>query len=87
MNELQENDNGSLSAKTPSQSKMSKILLFFFIKKSSCYCFYWNGHMLEYIEKEIPGVTGIFAQGASETSTHNADSSNVSEKILPKEDL
>lgn len=25
----------------------------------------WNGHMLEYIEKEIPGVTGIFAQGAA----------------------
>jgi neutral ceramidase len=25
----------------------------------------WNGHMLEYIEKQIPGVTGIFAQGAS----------------------
>jgi len=25
----------------------------------------WNGHMLQYIEKEIPGVTGIFAQGAS----------------------
>jgi neutral ceramidase len=25
----------------------------------------WNGHMLEYIEKEIPGVTCIFAQGAA----------------------
>ena len=25
----------------------------------------WNGHMLQYIEKEIPGVTGIFVQGAS----------------------
>jgi hypothetical protein len=25
----------------------------------------WNGHMLEYIEKEIPGITGIFVQGAS----------------------
>ena len=25
----------------------------------------WNGHMLEYIEKNIPGVTGIFAQGAA----------------------
>jgi hypothetical protein len=25
----------------------------------------WNGHMLEYIEREIPGVTGIFAQGAA----------------------
>jgi hypothetical protein len=25
----------------------------------------WNGHMLEYIEKQIPGVTGIFAQGAA----------------------
>ena len=25
----------------------------------------WNGHMLEYIEKVIPGVTGIFAQGAA----------------------
>lgn len=25
----------------------------------------WNGHMLEYIEKEIPGVTGIFVQGAA----------------------
>jgi neutral ceramidase len=25
----------------------------------------WNGHMLQYIEKEIPGVTGIFIPGAS----------------------
>jgi neutral ceramidase len=25
----------------------------------------WNGHMLEYIELNIPGVTGIFAQGAA----------------------
>jgi neutral ceramidase len=25
----------------------------------------WNGHMLEYVEKHIPGVTSIFAQGAS----------------------
>jgi hypothetical protein len=25
----------------------------------------WNGHMLEYIEKNMPGVTGIFAQGAA----------------------
>ncbi len=25
----------------------------------------WNGHMLEYIEKNIPGITGIFAQGAA----------------------
>ena len=25
----------------------------------------WNGHMLEYVEKMIPGVTGIFAQGAA----------------------
>jgi hypothetical protein len=25
----------------------------------------WNGHMLEYIEKELPGVTGIFVQGAA----------------------
>jgi hypothetical protein len=25
----------------------------------------WNGHMLEYIEKNIPGVTGIYAIGAS----------------------
>jgi len=25
----------------------------------------WNGHMLEYIEKQIPGLTGIFAQGAA----------------------
>ena len=25
----------------------------------------WNGHMLEYIEKNIPGVIGIFAQGAA----------------------
>ena len=25
----------------------------------------WNGHMLEYIEKKIPGVTGIFIPGAS----------------------
>jgi hypothetical protein len=25
----------------------------------------WNGHMLEYIEKTIPGVTGIFVPGAS----------------------
>ncbi len=25
----------------------------------------WNGHMLEYIEKTIPGVTGIFANGAA----------------------
>lgn len=25
----------------------------------------WNGHMLEYLEREIPGVTGIFAQGAA----------------------
>jgi neutral ceramidase len=25
----------------------------------------WNGHMLEYVEKNIPGVTGIFAQGAA----------------------
>lgn len=25
----------------------------------------WNGHMLEYVEKHIPGVTGIFAQGAA----------------------
>ncbi len=25
----------------------------------------WNGHMLEYIEKEFPGVTAIFVQGAA----------------------
>jgi len=25
----------------------------------------WNGHMLEYIEEKIPGVTGIFANGAA----------------------
>jgi hypothetical protein len=25
----------------------------------------WNGHMLEYVEKMIPGVTGIFVQGAA----------------------
>jgi neutral ceramidase len=25
----------------------------------------WNGHMLEYIEKTLPGVTGIFIQGAA----------------------
>lgn len=25
----------------------------------------WSGHMLEYIEKEFPGVTGIFVQGAA----------------------
>jgi len=25
----------------------------------------WNGHMLEYIEESIPGVTGIFLQGAA----------------------
>ncbi len=25
----------------------------------------WNGHMLEYVEKMIPGVMGIFAQGAA----------------------
>jgi len=25
----------------------------------------WNGHMLEYVEKQMPGVTGIFAQGAA----------------------
>jgi len=25
----------------------------------------WNGHMLEYIEKEIPGVMGIFVPGAA----------------------
>ena len=25
----------------------------------------WNGHMLEYVEKNIPGVMGIFAQGAA----------------------
>ena len=25
----------------------------------------WNGHMLEYIEKEIPGVMGIFIPGAA----------------------
>lgn len=25
----------------------------------------WNGHMLDYIEKQIPGVTSIFAQGAA----------------------
>jgi neutral ceramidase len=25
----------------------------------------WNGNMLEYIEKTIPGITGIFAQGAA----------------------
>ncbi len=25
----------------------------------------WNGHMLAYIEKNIPGVTGIFVQGAA----------------------
>jgi hypothetical protein len=25
----------------------------------------WNGHMLEYVEKNIPGITGIFAQGAA----------------------
>lgn len=25
----------------------------------------WNGHMLEYVEKEIPGVLGIFIQGAA----------------------
>ena len=25
----------------------------------------WNGHMLEYIEETLPGVTGIFMQGAA----------------------
>lgn len=25
----------------------------------------WNGHMLEYIEKELPGATAIFVQGAA----------------------
>ncbi len=25
----------------------------------------WNGRMLEYVEKQIPGVTGIFVQGAA----------------------
>ena len=25
----------------------------------------WNGHMLEYVEKNIPGVIGLFAQGAA----------------------
>lgn len=25
----------------------------------------WNGHMLEYIEREIPGITGIFIPGAA----------------------
>lgn len=25
----------------------------------------WNGHMLEYIEKQVPGVTGIYIQGAA----------------------
>jgi len=25
----------------------------------------WNGHMLDYIEREVPGVMGIFAQGAA----------------------
>ena len=25
----------------------------------------WNGHMLEYVEREIPGVTGIFIPGAA----------------------
>jgi len=25
----------------------------------------WMGHMLEYVEKDIPGVTGIFGQGAA----------------------
>ena len=25
----------------------------------------WNGHMLEHIEKNLPGVTGIFLQGAA----------------------
>jgi hypothetical protein len=25
----------------------------------------WNGHMLDYIERNIPGVTGIFMQGAA----------------------
>jgi hypothetical protein len=25
----------------------------------------WNGHMLEYIEKQFPGLTGIFIQGAA----------------------
>jgi len=25
----------------------------------------WNGHMLEYIEKEFPGITGIFVLGAA----------------------
>jgi len=25
----------------------------------------WNGHMLEYVEKQVPGVTGIFIQGAA----------------------
>ena len=25
----------------------------------------WNGHMLEYVEKKIPGVMGIFVQGAA----------------------
>jgi neutral ceramidase len=28
-------------------------------------CSEWNGSMLEYIEKAIPGVVGIFAQGAA----------------------
>ena len=25
----------------------------------------WNGHMLEYVENQFPGLTGIFVQGAS----------------------
>ena len=25
----------------------------------------WNGHMLEYVEMKIPGITGIFVQGAA----------------------
>jgi len=25
----------------------------------------WNGHMLEYVEQNIPGIMGIFAQGAA----------------------
>jgi neutral ceramidase len=31
----------------------------------ACHGTEWNGHMLEYVEKKLPGVTGIFAQGAA----------------------
>ncbi len=33
--------------------------------RNNIVCPEWNGHMLEYVEKQFPGVMGIFAQGAA----------------------